>query len=322
VENLQQFQNEIFVKLTDRPPSIEEQSEMLLESMKEYMSKGTFMTVTEVDSRYVTITGDLTGIKNKNYRNIVGRAGEVAIHDSVMAFLAKPSMKRRYGTFIMESSATILIPADWHLADRTRNALLKYLTPLGKKMMEYARKEWEAAGLGNSVSDFLMKDAYPIESKTQVSSFVLVGEKGEQILKRSQRNVRAQNQYIQDLTRMGGKVVVGASFFDVLLEDIGKEVTKPIETHIDSLATQLSKQADGVIIIEGQIKKQGSGKLFQMIGLRLNMFVPFGVDEKNVKDFLTKRVVRQADRKAINATVEFTLDEIQKLIISRSKIKT
>ena len=319
---LSEYAERIFVKIKNNPPSAKEQTTMMLNAFKSYMSKETYMTVEEVDSKYVRITGDLSGPASKiTVSNFVGRAGEVAVHDSIMSFLSQPKMKERYSTYIIEGTALVLIPADFNLVSQTRNALTQHLTPMGAKMIEKAQEEWKMLNAGSSVSDFLMKNAYPIESKAKINTYVFLSGGKSETYKPSGLGVKAINPYIKKITSEGGKVILGASFFDVIMKDIGKKILEPIETSLVEMAASLSKEQGRAIMADVQLPKgqgAGKGRLFKLIGVRLSMFVPIAVDSRNVEQFLEKRIIHKSDRKAVLATTKFTLSMIAQLIANES----
>ncbi len=291
---------EVFVRLAGRPPTAEEQAELLSDALRAIMTKNPVMRIDKLDERFVKITG-AEGI-DKTLSGHMGRAGEVIIYDSVREFVSSPRMEEKWGGTAIGITADVLIPIDI----RSREALERSaLSQIQKQSVEKARNSWVSNVDENSIADFLMTNAYPLEAKTRWESKVYVSESGTKKVDRQDKRMYAKNAYIKKIAKQGGKTVVGAMAFDVVFESLFEKQKKEIKKGLEKVAKGLTKHHNQHVTFQ----VEGTNvEFFKMVSLRINAFVPAVVDDKNFEQWILGQVIDPTDRRVNMVVSEFTTE--------------
>lgn len=320
--NIKEKAEMLFVKLKNTPPPAEVQAEMMVNAMKTKMAKGTYMTIEQLDDRYVKITGDELGPKKEILaHHVVGRAGEVLIHDSITEFLESAKMRERYGVTVIEGTARILLPVDFNTLRRSTNVLHKYFKPLERKMLQLVENEWAVLDAGSSVGDFVMQNMYPIESKTKLQSYAFITEGGKESYNPSKAEfTEFKNEYIKQATGMGGKVMVGATAFDAVFAQVLGEKAKEMSRAWAEVDSRKRRQKEGRLFMydlelsNTNLNAAREGRLFKMVGVRVNMFVPLTLDKGNFKTYLKRTIIKPGDEHSLYALSNFSMKVVDALV--------
>ena len=322
IVDLNKYKNKLFIKLIDSPPTAQQQTKLLSDAIKAKMSKGTYVTVEQVEDRYVKITGDIQATQDEiGISQVVGRASEVLINDAVNDFLDTSQMRQRYGFNIIEGTARVLIPIDFNKQGKTTSQLHKYFNSKERKLLRIAKQEWTKLEAGKSVGDFVMAGAYPVESKGKIKSYVFLNEGGANRYKPSTPSFGAfKNEYIKAIAHKGGKVIVGATAFDAVFTNVLGKVADELNRDWANMSSKsMTKKEGRFMMYDLQLSQANKdavrkGELFKLVGLKINMFVPLALDKNNFEEYLTSTVIEPSDHKAVAATQDFTQKMVERLI--------
>lgn len=309
---LEEQANRIFIKLTDEPPTAMEQARLMADAFKATVEKNPVMRVEKLDQRYVQITGDRS-IGDKTITGYLHRAGEAVTFDAINSFFEDPLVQEKWGGRAVEITASVLIPANV-LDDRQ---VLGSMNDMEKQVFLQAKNEWSDVVEGKSITDFLMKNAYPIESKAKLNERIFLTREGATPVRASDPNrVRAKNPYIEKLGKMGGKTVVGSILFDVFFEHIASSARKELEeTVLKEMKTEAQKSSNQLVVTDMDFSGlETKGRLFKIVSMRINMFVPAVVDDKNFEEWLAGQVITSADLRANRVVAEFTTEMMDRIV--------
>jgi len=303
---LQDEIDEVFLRLSGSPPTAEQQAMLLTDALSAVMAKSPVMRIEKIDERFVKITGAGSKLP-KTISGHMGRAGEVVIYDSLIKFMNDPLMEQKWGGTAIYITAEVLIPIDI----RSREALERSaLSTVQKQAVLKARGSWVSTVHTESIADFMITNAYPIESKTRWETKLYVSETGEEKEVRTDKKMFAKNPYISKLAQSGGKTVVGAITFDVIFEDIFREQTKKIKRQLKQMKSEFTKSAGKLV----ETRVHGDETVFfKIVSLRINAFVPAVIDDKNFKQWIKGQVVDPSDNMANMVVSEFTTEVMDRI---------
>lgn len=311
---LQREIEEVFTRLSGRPPTAEEQAIMMSDALSATMAGNPVMRVTKIDERFIQITG--ADNIPKTLSGYIGRAGEVVIYDSVTNFIKSGRLVEKWGSTAIDITADVLIPIDIRSSEALERSSI---STIQKQSVEVARNTWLSNVDKQSIADFVMTNAFPIESKARWETKVYVSESGtkEQVRPADEKKVFAKNTYLEKIAKQGGKTVVGAVLFDVIFEDVFREQTNKLTKAL--VKAQKESIAKTSVV---EIKSRGAETaFFKLVSLRINAFVPTVVDDKNFKDWLKGQVIDPADKKVNMVVSEFTTEVMDNLLQSYKKRK-
>ena len=302
---LQDEIEEVFIRLAGRPPTAEEQAELLSDALSAIMAKNPVMRIDKLDERFIKITG-AEGM-DRTLSGHMGRAGEVIIYDSVNEFIGSPAMQQKWGGTAIAITADVLIPIDI----RSREALERSsLSQIQKQSVEKARNSWVSNVDENSIADFLIGNAYPLEAKTRWENKIYVSEGGTKQHTRQDKRMYAKNAYIKKIAKQGGKTVVGAMTFDVIFESLFEKQKREIKRGLKDIAKGLTKHHNQHVTFQMEGEKV---EFFKMVSLRISAFVPAVVDDKNFEQWLVGTVIDPADRRTNMVVSEFTTEVMDRI---------
>lgn len=323
------FARRVYMKMINKPPTAEEQAEMLYDAMVNYMKGGVMMDVKTVNEKFVKITGAEHDTKNLKDYAVVGRFGEVAVYEGVNEYFKLEDIQKRYGQYIIEGTAQVMIPADAHKSKQTRTATEQMLAPQIRKVQKLAFKEWKNL-LPNteSMPDFFMKNAFPMEVKAKLNSYIFTSKKGEsRVHAPSDRSkLSAGNAHLGKIGQKGGKVIVGGIWIDTIWEDVTKDIKEFTDLEDETVkrlkaeANEIGKQAGGLTLKydwtlpKSEASKHGEGRLFKMVNLKINAFIPMAADKKDLQKALEQEYIKRSDMGALKASSEYTTDMLQRLM--------
>lgn len=313
MQTLEEVANTIFIKLTDEPPTAEEQARMMASAFKALVEKNPIMEVEKIDKRYVQITGDSDQVKDQEISGYLGRAGEVVTYDAIETFLSEPTLREKWGTYAVEMTGSMLIPANMQEQDEVVSAY----NNLAQQSFIQAKQEWEMNVHEKSITDFYMRNAYPIESKAKLEHRVFVSStEGKKLRANDPERVRAKNPYIGELAKMGGKTVVGSVLFNVVFEEVAQQAMEEINRAVMNDLKRAARRKHNALVVSDLDFKglENRGRLFKIVSMRISMFVPAVIDDKNFEQWLKGQVITNADQKANKIVSEFTTEMIDSLV--------
>ena len=318
----------IYTNLMHKPPTTTQQAKMLVDAMQEYLNKDIRMDIKTVNDKYVSFTGATHDTKNLKDYAVVGRFAEVAMYDGVNEYFKIEEVRDRYGMWLIQGTANVMIPADALKAGQTRDYTKQILHPLIKRAQEIAFRGWKKAMPDSkSMADFFMKDALPLEVKGKIDSYIFV-EQGKQTQHApSNRNkLTSGNEHLKQVKNMGGRMMVGGIWVDTVWHDVTEDLEpfKDFEEEtiraLSSKSLELGKEKGGLTLKydwelpKKAASKHGKGKLFQMVELRMNAFIPMVADKRKLVKIIKNKYITRSDMNAIKASSEFVTDELLKLV--------
>lgn len=312
-DNLEEIVNKIFIKLNDEPPTAHEQSRMMADAFKAIVEKNPTMMVEDIDRRFVKITGDTKQLKDKTISGYLHRAGESVTFDALQGFFSDPLVKEKWGGRAVEITASMLIPAN--LDDES--ALYSHFNDIERQAFLQAKAEWTDIIEGESITDFWMRNAYPIESKAKLDHRIFIHDEGHKEIRSEGFNrVRAKNEYIKQLGKMGGKTVVGSVLFNVTFEQVASAVMEKLnKAVIQDLKKTVGKSMDSLVVSDVDFSGlEDKGRLFKIVSMQISMFVPAVVDDSNFEQWLKGQVITKADHDANRVVAEFTTEMIDRMV--------
>jgi len=326
----------IFTKMKNTPPEAQEQAEMFIDAMQEYMSEEVIMTVKQVNKKFAKITGAVKDKNNITQSAVVGRFGEVVVHEGVNKFFQNEEIRKKYSDYVIDGSSEVLIPADANKASQTRNAVKRHLLPLKQQIREIAQRQWKTniSKDSKTMPDFLMNNAVPLEVKAKTNSYIYwyKGEAEPKERKGSNPNkLSADNKYFEIFKKKKGTMLVGGVWVDTIWTEFVDDIepfrgfNEESRKMYESIALAKGKKAGGKTLKIDYTnpggKKWAEGKTFELVALKLNTFIPMVADRKQLIKIVKNKYILRSDMMARKAISEFTSKSIIEFIkIMRAEI--